>query len=197
MKEQTSSKIIAELLVSLVVTIIGGIFVAWYIKEGERFQSNQSQFIAVALTNHNCSSIDFYVDGEKVISSIEPNSTFVFKTTKGDHWINACSPATNACEDATLISWNKPASYTVERSAKCPITITISNESCLIADYYVDGNLVASAIAPNSTANFNITPGTHETLACLSGTTDNCGDKLTLAWTVSTTQRIAKSPSCP
>ncbi len=196
MSEQPSSKILTEIFVGLLVTIIGGIIVAWYIREGERFQSSQMDSVSIALTSHYCAPQDFYVDGEKVISSIYPDATVAFKTSKGDHWVYPCSPMTNVCGDTVLINWNKATSYTIEVDDRCPITITLSNEHCVAQDYYVDGNLVVSAIAPNSTANFETNSGKHETATCVPGT-NTCADKLVVEWTTSTTQYIARGSQCP
>jgi hypothetical protein len=170
MTPQPSKSLFSEILVGILVTIVGGVLLAWYLGEGHRFQSNQSDIVSVKLTSHYCNSQDFLVDGERVATSIEPNTTVVFKTTSGEHWIYYCSPTTNDCGESTLVNWDKATSYTIEVDSRCPIAITVTNMDCSASDYYVGGNLVASNIPPNGgMASFEIRPGEYEVFATDAG----------------------------
>lgn len=189
-----NNRFFGELLVGLLATIIGGIIVAWYIGEGEKFQSNP---IIIRLTSNHCSPQDFYVDGEKVVASINPGSTLAFKTTKGNHLVYSCSPTTNICGEAISISWKTSSSYLIEEDSQCPITITLTNENCSSADFYVDGIVVVPGIAENSTVNFAVFPGTHDVKACRAGNPNSCGITHAVNWTQSTSHAIFRNPSCP
>jgi hypothetical protein len=187
------SKFITEHLVGLLITIAGGIIVAWYIGEGERFHSIP---LTITVTSESCAARDFYVDGEKVITSINPGTTRAFKTAKGEHVIYSCLPMTDTCGEAMPVNWGRSTSYSIAKDAQCPIQIELTNEGCTPQDYYVDGRLVAPAIAPNSTVSFEILAGSHEAYVCAAGT-NTCGDTFTFSWMTSTSHKITQGTSCP
>ena len=74
------------------------------------------------------------------------------------------------------------------------IDITLTNHHCEALDYYVDGQLTVSALAPGATAVFQTTRGQHSIQLCIPGT-DNCTEG-SQSWRRSTTDSITRGTTC-
>lgn len=194
--QNSPSNHLKEILVGLFITVVGGILVAWIIREGDLFSTNNTlELIAIPVTNNDCSSHAIYVDGVLMINAISPSKTVVISTTPGEHLIQECQNSDDeSCESPTRVVWENRSEYVINLSPNCPITITLTNNACKVGDFYVDGTLVVTTLAPGNSIKFTISPGTHLIKNCIAGT-DNCSDTSEIEWLASSDFTIVPSSS--
>lgn len=185
-----------DILNGLLITIVGGVIVAWIIREGELFQSKEAEQVAISIVNNDCFSNNLMVDGETVALSIPPKGATFIKVRSGEHWVQSCSTNNPSnCQPLSKLEWANTEEYSIPKSRSCPITITLTNNDCKSSDFYVDGNVAVSNIGEAESKGFEVVPGTHMLKACLAGT-DNCGNEHELDWQTSTEHFIKRSSSC-
>jgi hypothetical protein len=154
------------------------------------------KLITITLTNDNCNAQDYYVDGNLIVSSIEPNAKVPFNVIPGEHQVLSCSSNTNFCGDTVQVNWTASTTAAIKPASNCPIAITLTNYNCMAQDYYIDGNLMVSSIKPNAKVIINVIPGDHQVYSCNPGTS-TCGDAVQANWTTSTTAAIGLASDCP
>ena len=156
------------------------------------------KLITVILTNPACTSINYYVDGKLMVSSLQPKAKMPFDITPGKHQVYVCFSDNTGCGDVIQVDWKESTTATIiDASSTCPITISLTNPACTSINYYVDGKLMVSSLEAKSTVNFEITPGKHQVYVCFSDNT-GCGDAVQVDWTESTTATIIDTSStCP
>ncbi|HJS17842.1 MAG TPA: hypothetical protein VJ785_03785 [Anaerolineales bacterium] len=158
--------------------------------------------ITITLTNNNCITQDYYVDGVFVLT-IAADSTDEFQTTVGEHELYTCHSETQNCGDSINVNWIGSTTASIKRGDYCQnateppavITITLTNNNCDDQDYYVD-DVFALTISAESTSEFQTTPGDHSIYVCHTGTT-NCGAPVNVNWTEATTAAINRGDYCP
>jgi hypothetical protein len=79
----------------------------------------QTKKIRISLTNKNCKTEDFYLDG-KLLTSIEPGSTIAFTTTEGKHTTKACAHGTSNCSGSTY-NWSVSTTDSISRNSSCDV----------------------------------------------------------------------------
>lgn len=149
--------------------------------------------VTIALENQDCKVQDYYID-DKLIVTVNPDSTTIFETNTGEHWVQACSPGKTTCGGLNKVNWTSNTRRYIYRSSSCPITITLINEYCKAQDYYVDEELVVS-VDGATTTKFEITPGEHRVKACAPGS-NVCTGSNQVTWSEATTRYIYSGASC-
>jgi hypothetical protein len=153
--------------------------------------------IPITITNNNCLAQDYYVDGNKVLSAIQPGASKFFLSTVGKHSIYVCAPGViDNCSYPLQMDWTSRRTDSIGRADYCPVTITLTNNNCEAQDYYIDGSKVLSALPPGETGTFQVSPKLHSTYACNPGT-GACANPEQTDFTTRRTNAIGRADSCP
>ena len=154
------------------------------------------KLITLTLTNSHCNILDYYVDGNLMVSSIVPTAKVQFNVIPGEHQVLICNANTHICGDPFMVNWTKSTTTFIPSAVGCPITITLTNSNCNPLNFYVDGSLMVSSIAPKAEVRFNVIPGEHQVFVCHPNTND-CGEPVLVNWASSTAAFIGTSTNCP
>jgi hypothetical protein len=183
MMNENSKSAAKELFVGVLVTVLGGVILAWLIGEGV-FQRSSSpeDNVVITLTNEHCQAMDFYVDDRLAAARVEPGATVEFNVTPGGHSTYTCLADTGSCGETRQVNWPRAATWEIAAGANCLTAVTVENRNCAAIDVWVDGELTVAAVQPGAAQTFQAPLGEHSVYYCNAGTQD-CAPPSPITWT--------------
>jgi hypothetical protein len=75
--------------------------------------------LTVTITNRHCKNEDVYVDDDLVGIALGQGAQVVFRSTAGEHTIQACPAGTQDCGEPSKITWTRSITLTIDAGPDC------------------------------------------------------------------------------